>query len=386
MTNFDDDPLAGAQRSDHVQGDLLAQRLAFRRADAEAMRIVAAEQSDDEEVSFVFTSAEDRRNRPPVTWLIDGLVATRPAVGILFGPEQSYKSFIVAHLAMSLTNGAGSWFGMDIAKQDDQPRHVLIALMEGAEGYPQRLEALSIANPGWDDSRIVTLENQPLDVSLPTRMAALARGIKAHTVNGEPFSPALIVVDTQGLAMGETDENDRSAMRQVYKNARALAVEFRCLVLMVTHPGNTNLHRPAGASSQAQDADVTMRAYRDGTIEVVKCKDGNRRGQKFQHVQEPHGDSLALRWVGDLSLGSQGQKHFAAQRERHNRIVEAVRTLTVSKPKGVSKSDVATAVGGKKQDVMNEIDALLDNGRLQNLSPVETRMLLVTDESTDTTI
>lgn len=342
----------------------------------------ARRQGDDDEVEFAFTTAQDRRARPSFRWLIDNLVPLAPSVGVLFGPRETYKSFLVAHLVMSLTNGAANWLGQEIAPDpEERTRHGLIVLMEGAEAYQQRLDALTAAYPGWTDDGVITLENQPVDLSSPRYMGAMARGMRNVKIGDQPFRPAIVVVDTQGLAMGETDEYNRPAMRQVYKLTRLLAVEFGCFVLLVTHPGNTNQHRPAGSSTQLQDVDLALRAYGDGSVEVVKCKDGNARGRKFHHRPEPFGGSLAVRWLGDQSISEQQRRCEAERRARDNEIVAAVRTLQDEKPTGVSKSDVHTKVKGNRDEVLKAIDRLLTEGRLTNRCERPNCFKLETDEN-----
>lgn len=327
---------------------------------------------------LVWTNASQRRARPPLRWFIDGLVIDDAVVGMMFGDQQTYKSFLVVDLALSVVNKLPDWMGWSI-NSSDGPTHAGIVLMEGVPGIQQRidswLEFHRPDHPHVTDDGLLTLENPVVNISSAASMDRLVASIRATTVNGEPFTPRVLAVDTQGLALGDADEYNRPAMRQAYRLVRKLAAEFGCLVLLITHPGHSNKHRPAGASTQEQDSDLVLRVAQNSVF-VKKNKEGENGVKRFFTV-EKIGESLVSRWVGEKNPLAEA---IIERNQRDNALVAAVRELQQEKPSGVSKSAVHTRLGGNKQSLYNDIDRLVIEGRLRNNSQRESDFKLTTDE------
>ncbi|MBQ1042375.1 AAA family ATPase [Micromonospora sp. C72] len=348
------------------------------KAKRDAERDLDAEEESEEE--FVWTTAADRRARPEMSWMIENLVPAGGAVGLPFGDKQSLKTFLMVDLALSLTNDLDHWMGWPIVPDPDgKVRHAGMILMEGASGIQRRINAWlkyhrQLGHCASDDE-LLTLENQAVNISSKKSIDRLVRSMRKVEIDGDPFNPAVLIVDTQGLALGGTDEYNRPAMRQAYALVKQLAAEFQCLVMLVSHPGHTNKHRPAGASSQEQDSDLVLR-IKPGEIEVTKSKE-SENGLKRMFTWHKVADSLVVEWVNESSSMA---GEIKKKTQRDNEIIAAVRELQVTKPGGVSKTAIYEKVGGNKSDLNVNIDRLVMDGRLINNSQREGSFLLTTDE------
>lgn len=269
-----------------------------RIAKHETAKRIMAERQAASEPGIKLTSRQDRADRKPISWMVGGLVPAGGSLGIIYGIQGSNKTFLVLDLALTILNRGRTWMGR-ATNFDGVGDSVIYVLGEGALGFPGR-EAAWLARYGGQADNLYTIESQ--DVALDTD-AGLDRLRQAILGTGQ--RPALIVFDTQGLsAAGGVDENSRTDIRAVYARAKALAAEFGALVLMVTHPGNDpkTWNRPAGASTQAQDADLMLHvSWSDkkklGKVTVRKVKEGEA-GWAWQYGRQNSLESIVLFYGG----------------------------------------------------------------------------------------
>jgi hypothetical protein len=355
-----------AETYDRTYHDEKRRRWARRALDAE---------ETGANVPLVWTTADERAARPPMTWLVRGLV---PAVGIgvAFGRMGTGKSLLFdVDLGLSLVNELRTWQGFEIA--DPARRHVGVVLMEGVAGFPARERAWLAGHPSCTREGLLTFEYQPVNLGSEDFIGRLIASIKDAKVAADSFKPSLLIVDTQGLATPDAEESGRSDMRRVYRLCKRLADALGCFVLLITHPGHQYSHRPAGSSTQEQDADLSIRVQ-DGWLEVNKVKEGEPGARRFFEFVRPEGSaSVYVRHVEtDSNLG----RAAARELERYHRILCAVRQLQGTR--GTPKNKVYEVVGGNRKTFFETLDLLVHEGRLLASSNGGAPLLSTTEEVT----
>lgn len=348
---------------------LLAKELVRERARRDAKRILDDEQADEEPLP-TWTTAEQRRMRPEMSWLIEGLAPAGGAVGIVFGPQGSGKSFLLLDLLISICNGLDEWMGWPIVRDPGgRARDAGLILGEGVAGIQARVNARLAACPNCTDDGLLTVEYQPVNLASRGYVRRLAESMRAQEVRSAPFRPAVLVMDTQGLLIDDADENSRTEMRRVYSNMKWLATEFSCLVVMVTHPGHEQTQRPAGASSQMQDADFVVQVA-PGQMAVRKVREGPSGEVRTFRLASVAGTSSVV----PILTSGQDQPAEAPdlatlsadlERTRHA-VLAAVRILQLGREK-VTSTAVCREVGGNGEACKSIVRALLDEGALVNL-------------------
>ena len=351
-----------AEQYDRTYHDEKRRRWARRAVDAE---------ETGANVPLRWTTADERALRPSMRWLVEQLVPT-VGIGVAFGRTGTGKSLLFdIDLGLSLVNGLPSWMGFAIA--EPTRRHVGVVLMEGMSGFPGRERAWLRAHPGRTNEGLLTFEYQPVNLGSEEFVRRFIASIKDAKVGVDPFRPTLLIVDTQGLAAPDAEESGRSDMRRVYRLCKRLADALGCFVLLITHPGHQFPHRPAGSSTQEQDADLSVRVQ-DGWFEVNKVKEGEAGARRFfEFVKE--GDSVYVRHVEE---GSNLGRAAARELERYHKIICAVRQLQGER--GVARSKVYEVVGGNRKTFFETVDVLVNEGRLRASSNGGPPLLTTTEE------
>jgi hypothetical protein len=291
-------------------------------------------------------TAADRRDRPDPVWTVAG-VLPEVGVGQLYGPSYAGKSYAVADLTLRLCNGLPDWFGQQIRRSGP----VVSVLMEGAWGYPRRVEAWLAGHPGTSDEALFTLEDEPLDLRDASSVARLVEDVRAAEID-----PVLVTVDTQSLATPGTDENSNTDMTQVFANCKRLSAELRCFVLLVHHTGHDK-SRARGASAQFANLDAEI-AVQPGTLQVTKVKEGQRWQQPrgFRFVEA--GASAYVEPVGLFE--ALAEQHSGDRPDLSARILAAV-----AADPGLPLRDLKSRAKGGRVAVDRALDDLLDAGQLR---------------------
>lgn len=352
-------------RAEWIQDPETAREFVREVAKGRARQLAEAVREEEERVPLKWTRFADRATRPPMEWLLEGL-APRTGVWVEFGPEGVGKTFVNVDLTYSVANGLDSWMGFPIRRHGP----VVVILMEGAEGYPGRERAWIETHPGTSGENVITVESQPVDLG----SEAFARDF-VREVREAGMAPVLVIVDTQGLALNGRDENSRTDLRKAYRLCKQIAADLTCCVKLITHPGHQHRDRPAGASSQRQDADAVTRVE-TGTVEVQKVKEGARGAKRYFRIT-PVGELAVAHHLADSS--PMAQSLMIARREA-DEIVRTVRDLQGDR--GTSKTKVYERVGGTKANVLRHIDLLITDGRIR-VEGNGSQLRLFTDERTE---
>jgi AAA domain len=200
-------------------------------------------------------------------WLVKRILPRQGIVAV-YGASQSFKSFLVAHLAMYVALG-WDWAGRRV----EQSAAVYIAA-EGAAGLRKRKVGFELTHAERlpDKVPFFLISASP---NLGTEQGDLAALISA--VETAKVVPGLIIIDTLAQSIGAGDEND-AGMIQFVANATALANHFRACVVVVHHVGLSADKRMRRHSSLLGGVDAQILAERkegalSTTITLQKLKD-----------------------------------------------------------------------------------------------------------------
>jgi hypothetical protein len=216
---------------------------------------------------FVLKPFESIKFDSKEEWLVKRILPRQGIVAV-YGASQSFKSFLVAHLAMYVALG-WDWAGRRV----EQSAAVYIAA-EGASGLRKRKVGfeLTYAERLPEKVPFFLISASP---NLGTERGDLAELIAA--VEEAKVAPGLIILDTLAQSIGAGDENG-AGMIQFVANATALANHFRACVVVVHHVGLSDDKRMRGHSSLLGGVDAQILAERkegalSTTITLQKLKD-----------------------------------------------------------------------------------------------------------------
>jgi RecA/RadA recombinase len=219
--------------------------------------------------------------------LIDGLVPAR-ALGFLYGPPASGKSFIALDLAYALANG-GEWAGHRVA--DSVGSRVVYVLAEGSYGFRDRIRSWKDAHPDQPAQLHIVPEPVPIFTVAMRRaleqaqhpLAKLCEHLRAITTPDEgedeygashavsPYISA-IIIDTLSQSIPGADENAASDMSLVIEQLQRLRTDFDCTVIVVHH-GNKNRQKVMrGSSVLTGAADFVWYVSKDKGGDIVRVE------------------------------------------------------------------------------------------------------------------
>jgi len=201
-----------------------------------------------------------------VQWLVEGFLE-RQALGMIWGPPASFKSFIALDWALCVATGT-PWFGQPVTQGP-----VFYIAGEGRRGIRKRISA-------W-----LTANGMPID-KLPgefymSRGAVNARSLKFAEalvdMSKTTGKPLLVVIDTLNRNFGGGDENSATDVGMLLDVCdRALGQVLGATVLIVHHATKDgNGYRGSSALRGGMDFEFEVR--REGmSAELVshKVKDG----------------------------------------------------------------------------------------------------------------
>lgn len=279
--------------------------------------------------------------RPP-TYLIEGVLEAE-ALGMIFGPSGSCKSFLAIDMAASVAAGA-AWH-----KRATRQGAVVYIAGEGQSGIARRFKA-------WAAARSVSLARAPVFISrLPPRLTE-ADSVKAvreavERVVDEAGEIALVIIDTVNRCFGAGDENSTSDMTRFVDAMAAIRDEFSATVLAVHHAGKDASQGARGSSvlRAAMDFEAGVSRDRAGRVRfgITKMKEAPIPDSPlwFQLVAEPGeaGGSAALEEL-DEAPGDPGPE--AAPEEKLSKgasaVLRAFEKAARKMPEGDGRVDLET--------------------------------------------
>lgn len=206
------------------------------------------------------------------TWLFYELLP-QTGVGVLSGPSQGGKTFILMHLARSLATGKG-FFGVE---PDDRGGSILLT-GEGRRSVLSRMEALG------EEDRLPIIAGDISNLSVAGALEALAVDLKEkmelmHAQFGVPVR--MIAIDTLSASGLLRDENDNSEAGIAMKALSRLSEMLNAFVIVTHHPPKDGKGQ-RGAGAIFNDVDVVIEITREKTnsireLTVTKARDAQQR-------------------------------------------------------------------------------------------------------------
>ena len=179
------------------------------------------------------------------------------ALGMLWGPPGSFKSFIALDWSACIATGT-PWFGLPVEQGP-----VIYIAGEGRRGIARRLHA-------WQQANSVS-EVKNLYVSggaVNARDSKFAEEI--IEMSEQIGKPRLIVIDTLARNFGGGDENSAQDVGQLIDVVdRQLAQHLGATVLLVHHSGKDTAKGARGSSALKGAVDFEYEAQRKG--DVLEC-------------------------------------------------------------------------------------------------------------------
>lgn len=211
--------------------------------------------------------ADDYLNRPPVTWIIKGIVPAKSA-GMTFGGSGDGKTFVVLDLACALALGL-PWNGRKVKRG-----HVVYVCAEGSGGFMSRIQAyakhhdISLKNLG-DYLTIVPASPNFLKKEDVIELAKEIRALQPLT--------EMIVVDTLAQTTTGGDENSTKDMNVMLKHVELLRDLTGATSHLIHHLGKDESRGARGSTALKADCDFQFSVTRQGERRlfwVEKMKDG----------------------------------------------------------------------------------------------------------------
>jgi hypothetical protein len=211
-------------------------------------------------------------NMPAPSWLIEPVMPVGALVG-MYGPPETYKSFIAIDIAMSVATGT-SWQG-----KETQKGFVVYIGAEGGAGLGKRALAWLVTHQiEPQDADIAWLiESVPLSADSDEIVTLLGR--LEDEVRREP---SLIIVDTMARCF-DGNENETEDMGKFIAGIDILRKRFGCTVLVIHH---TRLDggRERGATAFRGGVDTMIKITRDGETVAFEC-DKQKDAEHFDNIE-----------------------------------------------------------------------------------------------------
>jgi hypothetical protein len=269
-------------------------------------------------------------------WLVDHVLPTN-ALSLLYGDEQTYKSFLALDLACCVGTGQ-PWHGHDVV----HPGRVVYVTAEGEDCFGKRLK-------GWADDHGVTLADtqvhqfpDPVDLSQSEEMQALLDDLAVLP----PADPVrLVIFDTLAgcLGAGEGDESLNRDIGRVTHQLNVLRKATGANCLVIHHEGHKR-GRPRGGSSLKGNWPVRLHVTaKEYACTVTNQKQANSRRFLPLHlslrevpVTLPSGTSDTSLVVSDGDPAQLAAPKSTKRQRRHTedevlRVVVKLETVTAAR-------------------------------------------------------
>lgn len=206
------------------------------------------------------------------TWLFYELLP-QTGVGVLSGPSQGGKTFVLMHLARSLATGKG-FFGVE---PDDRGGSILLT-GEGRRSVLSRMEALG------EPDRLPIVAGDINNLSAEGALVALAADLKQQMALMEAqfgMPVRMVAIDTLSASGLLRDENDNSEAGVAMKALSKLSEMLNAFVIVTHHPPKDGKGQ-RGAGAIFNDVDVVIEITREKTnsireLTVTKARDAQQR-------------------------------------------------------------------------------------------------------------
>lgn len=238
-----------------------------------------------------------------VEWLIKDYLPEQ-ALGMVFAPGGSYKSFHAIDWAACIANGK-QWAGNKAKKGA-----VMYVAGEGQSGIGKRIKAWNIVNRC--DSKDLFRSKGAVNVTSKDAVDNLIGECRLiHATHG--CRVELIVLDTVNRCFGEGDENSTQDMTNFVAGCDRIMEELNVGILCIHHSGKDVSKGARGSSVLRNAMDYEYSMARTPTLGyTLKCT-------KAKEFEEPNAQDYALRKVDIGVLNEDGEQKTSLARVGNGR-------------------------------------------------------------------
>lgn len=213
---------------------------------------------------FDVITAGDFARRPPVEWLIKGILP-KNSLSLFYGGSGDGKTFVVLDMMLALCQGA-SW-----NDRKARPARVVYICAEGSGGFVSRLQAYQI-------SHNIKLDDVPFGVIPETPNFRDMKDVKLIAEKINAFGQAdVIIIDTLAQVTPGADENTGKDMGLALRHCDELRRLTKAAVGLVHHAGKDPNKGARGWSGLKAPLDAEFEVSKEGEARklwVEKMKDG----------------------------------------------------------------------------------------------------------------
>lgn len=297
---------------------------------------------------FVLRSETMQDARPPITWMVDGLLQD-PCTIVMFALWNSYKSFAALDIALAVASGKPAFGRFKINRTGP----VIYMAGEGAGGIETQRRPAWRTVRGIEPSRVLpfyTVECVPVvksEIDTNACKTTIREAIAAKMIE----RPALIVIDTLARAMVGLNANDEGDAGLFLALAEDLKAEFGCTVLTVAHEGKERERGIRGSSALPAGFDILLKMEADtdaltATIECPKIKDGSpieKFGLRGRQIPLSNGQrSLVFDWADPRDFRGAKLKTLTSQD-----VGTALKSLGAERGVTVTTDNLAAVLAGE---------------------------------------
>jgi len=182
-------------------------------------------------------------------WMISGVLPESTALGVVYGPPGTYKSFLAIDMGASIATGT-PWHGREVKQ-----RPVLYLAAEAGGGIAKRAEAWR-QHHGIEEWSGFYLLPMPCLIDEKGELALLLETIRAL-----PERPGVVFIDTLSKSMSG-DENQTPDMARFVRAANRITEETGAIVVIVHHTGKD--------ASRGARGSIALEGGCDTMFKVVK--------------------------------------------------------------------------------------------------------------------
>lgn len=234
---------------------------------------------------FEYLDVNQIKNMADPQWLIGGLVIEQ-ALGFVFGPPGSLKTFITLSMGLSFAVGMPDWWGRKIERQGV----VIYISSEGQGDLKFRIQAWELKNKVLSDDSPFFLIRQTINFMKPDDVGKLLATVQS--ISDRAQRPvAAVFVDTVSRTLPGADENLQKDMTLFVAACDAVRQRFKTTVIGVHHTSRNGNMRGSTVFPGAGDFLIEVNreeGAKHGSIRAAKIKaaeDGWEQHFKVEEIQ-----------------------------------------------------------------------------------------------------
>lgn len=206
---------------------------------------------------FALLSEPEQDALPEPQWLVPDLITT-DAIGMIYGPSMTFKSFLAMDIGMSMASGIPQW-------QSGEARAVVYVAGEGPFAVARK------RRPAW---KLVRQVEGAVPFYLVGEMPHCVDQSEIDDfcaqVEAAGVRPGLVIIDTLARFMGGMDETSAKDASVATIALERIKIRLGCSVLVIHHTGKDAARGARGSSALLGNFDTHHEVVRvEGTMAVA---------------------------------------------------------------------------------------------------------------------